>query len=154
PLLGGGWSWSFAFWGALVLLSALAVIWLSRTLPDTAGNPEARWWPDWTKAGTWQLGLLMGGLTAAYFGANAFIPDFLRTAGRPELIAIVLAVLNVSQLPASLVGAMAGANLIGRRQPLLALAAAIFVGVGMFVMARNWAVVIGGGILGVCLALL
>ena len=137
PLFGGGWGSSFAFWGALVLLAALAIIWLSRTLPDTAGNPEARWRPDWTKAETWQLGLLMGGLTAAYFGANAFIPDFLRTAGRPELIAIVLAVLNVSQLPASLVGAVAGPNLIGRRQPLLALAAAIFVGVGMFVIARN-----------------
>jgi CP family cyanate transporter-like MFS transporter len=123
-------------------------------LPDAAANPRARWWPDWEKAETWRLGLLMGGLTSAYFGANAFIPDFLETTGRSRLIGECLTVLNASQLPASLIGVAAGAALAGRRRPLTIFSAAIFLGVGAFLMKPDWAVVLGTGILGFCLALL
>jgi len=137
-----------------VLLSGLPIAWLSRGLPDSAGNPHAVWWPDWEKAETWRLGLLMGGLTTAYFGANAFIPDFLQTTGRSRLIGECLTVLNASQLPASLIGVVAGAALVGRRRPFTIFAAAIFPGVGAFLMQPDWAVVLGAGILGFCLALL
>jgi MFS transporter, CP family, cyanate transporter len=154
PLLGNRWTWSFAFWGVLVLLSALTVTWLSRGLPDSAGNPHGRWWPDWEKSETWRLGLLMGGSTLAYFGANAFIPDFLQTTGRSRLIGECLTILNGSQLPASLIGVLAGAALAGRRQPLMIFAAAIFLGVGALLMKPDWAVLLGAGILGFCLALL
>src|SRR5439155_1414392 len=41
---------------------------------------------------------LMGMASAAYFGANAFIPDFLDQTGRHNLISPTLAVLNGSQL--------------------------------------------------------
>ena len=40
----------------------------------------------------------MGMASAAYFGANAFIPDFLDQTGRHNLISPTLAVLNGSQL--------------------------------------------------------
>src|SRR6516162_4937099 len=126
PLLGNRWAWSFAFWGVLVLLSALPITWLSHTLPDTAGDPHTGWWPDWKKGETWQLGLMMGGSTLAYFGANAFIPDLLQATDRSRLIGECLTVLNASQLPASLIGVLAGATLAGRRQPLTIFAAAIF----------------------------
>ena len=154
PLLGNRWTWSFAFWGGLVLLSALPITWLSRGLPDAAANPHARWWPDWEKAETWRLGLLMGGLTSAYFGANAFLPDFLEATGRSRLIGECLTVLNASQLPASLIGVAAGAALAGHRRPLLIFSAALFPGVGAFLMKPDWAVVLGTGVLGFCLALL
>ena len=154
PLLGNRWAWSFAFWGVLVLLSALPITWLSHTLPDTAGDPHTGWWPDWKKGETWQLGLMMGGSTLAYFGANAFIPDFLQATDRSRLIGECLTVLNASQLPASLIGVLAGATLAGRRQPLTIFAAAIFLGVGALLMQPDWAVLLGAGILGFCLALL
>src|SRR2546428_1046663 len=40
----------------------------------------------------------MGMASAAYFGANAFIPDFLDQTGRHDLISPTLGVLNGSQL--------------------------------------------------------
>jgi CP family cyanate transporter-like MFS transporter len=40
----------------------------------------------------------MGMASAAYFGTNAFVPDFLDQTGRHNLISPTLAVLNASQL--------------------------------------------------------
>lgn len=44
------------------------------------------------------MGLVMGMASATYFGANAYLPDFLDQTGRHDLISPALAVLNGSQL--------------------------------------------------------
>src|SRR5581483_7421043 len=43
-------------------------------------------------------GLVMGMASSVYFGANAYIPDFLDQSGRHGLITPTLAVLNAAQL--------------------------------------------------------
>jgi CP family cyanate transporter-like MFS transporter len=58
----------------------------------------ARWWPDWRHGQVVRIGLVMGMASAAYFGTNAFIPDFLDQTRRHDLISPTLAVLNASQL--------------------------------------------------------
>ena len=45
-----------------------------------------------------RVGTVMGMASAVYFGANAYIPDFLDQSGRHDLISPTLAVLNASQL--------------------------------------------------------
>jgi CP family cyanate transporter-like MFS transporter len=41
-------------------------------------------------------------VNAIYFGANTFIPIYLNSAGRPDLISDALTALNFAQIPASL----------------------------------------------------
>ena len=97
PIAHGDWRWALASWSALVLVSAIAIAAVapSRT-PGSA--PRPRWWPDWRQGQAIRIGLVMGMASAAYFGANAFIPDFLQQTGRHNLISPTLAVLNGSQL--------------------------------------------------------
>ena len=95
PLTGGTWQGAFAFWAIPVLASAAALALLrpgaaaGSTSADRARAGEdarALWWPDWREPRTWQIGLILSGASTIYFGANAFIPDYLTATGRPELI--------------------------------------------------------------------
>src|SRR5206468_2255911 len=98
PLAHGDWRWALASWSALVLLSAIAI---GVAAPARASLPSGtmnRWWPDWRQNQTIRIGLVMGMASAAYFGANAYIPDYLDQTGRHDLISATLAVLNGSQL--------------------------------------------------------
>jgi len=152
PLAAGRWEGTFALWAGVVLATALLMASCTAPLPDASGGPEVGWSPDWKRAETWQLGLLLGGATAAYFGANAFIPDFLRAIGRPSLITACLTMLNASQLPASLVAGFLPSGAIGRREPFLVTGMAALAGLGIFLSQRDWGLVLGAGLLGFCFA--
>jgi CP family cyanate transporter-like MFS transporter len=152
PLAAGRWEGSFVLWGALALATVLFMAWLIRRLPDATGVQDIGWSPDWKRAETWRLGLLLGGLNAAYFGANAFIPDFLRAIGRPHLIGTCLTVLNASQLPAPLAAGILASGTLGRREPFLIAGAAIFGSLGIFLGQRDWGLILGAGLLGFCFA--
>jgi len=98
PLAHGDWRWALASWSALVLVSAIAIAAAAPPRAATPGAARGRWWPDWRQNQTIRIGLVMGMASAAYFGANAYIPDFLDQTGRHSLISPALAVLNGSQL--------------------------------------------------------
>src|SRR5207245_2450142 len=84
PLAHGDWRWAIASWSALVLGSAIAIV--AAAPARTAGSAaRPRWWPDWRQGQAIRIGLVMGMASAAYFGANAFIPDFLAQTGRHDL---------------------------------------------------------------------
>ena len=97
PLAHGDWRWALASWSLVVLVSAFAI---ARAAPARGAglSPTARWWPDWRRHQAVRMGLVMGMASATYFGANAYIPDFLDQTGRHDLISPALAVLNGSQL--------------------------------------------------------
>lgn len=97
PLAHGDWRWALASWSVLVAGSAIA-IGLAAPARSKAQSAPARWWPDWRRHQAVRIGLVMGMASAAYFGANAFIPDFLDQTHRHNLITPTLAVLNASQL--------------------------------------------------------
>ena len=93
----GDWRWSLAFWSVIVLASAVAIALYAP--PRAAGvSLGGRWWPEWRRHQAVRIGLVMGMASATYFGANAYIPDFLDQTGRHDLISPALAVLNGSQL--------------------------------------------------------
>jgi MFS transporter, CP family, cyanate transporter len=97
PLANGDWRWALASWSVLVLVSAVAIVALAPTrtsMPRTS----SRWWPEWRENQTLRIGIVMGMASATYFGANAYIPDFLEQTGRHALISPALALLNGSQL--------------------------------------------------------
>jgi MFS transporter, CP family, cyanate transporter len=96
PLAHGDWRWALAIWSAVVLLIAIALV---TNAPARARvRIPSRWWPSWLEGQTVRIGIVMGMASAVYFGANAYIPDFLDQSGRHSLIGPTLFVLNASQL--------------------------------------------------------
>jgi CP family cyanate transporter-like MFS transporter len=112
PLARGDWRWDFAFWSVLVFAIAVALV---MAAPKRAKvTAPTRWWPNWREGQAVRIGLVMGMASAAYFGTNAFIPDFLDQTGRHDLISPTLAVLNASQLLTAPVVALWQRLLTGR----------------------------------------
>ena len=103
PLLGGSWRLAFVAWGVPCLAIAAALYALApRSATSRFASPLPRkWWPDWKSSLLWRLGLMLGGVNAAYFSTNAFLPDYLNQLGRADLIGPGLTALNTGQLPAS-----------------------------------------------------
>ena len=97
PLAHGDWRWALVFWSVIVFVSAIAIAVYAPARARDASR-ISRWWPAWRRHQTLRIGLVMGMASATYFGANAYIPDFLDQTGRHDLISPTLAVLNASQL--------------------------------------------------------
>jgi CP family cyanate transporter-like MFS transporter len=69
---------------------------------NTAGGAaQHRWWPDWRDPLMWRIAIMLGTVSASYFGANTFIPDYLKSTGQSEWISASLSGLSLGQLPAS-----------------------------------------------------
>jgi MFS transporter, CP family, cyanate transporter len=113
PLAHGDWRWALASWSLLVLVSAIAIVALAPTKTSMPRTPS-RWWPEWRQNQTLRIGIVMGMASATYFGANAYIPDFLEQTGRHALIPPALALLNGSQLLTAPVVALWPQLLTGR----------------------------------------
>jgi CP family cyanate transporter-like MFS transporter len=104
PLLlaiGASWRASLALWSLPVAATALLVAFSTPVAARDPATAAARWWPDWRRRHTWQLGLMQGGTGGLYFASNAFIPDYFHAVGHPALVGPCLAALNLGQLPAS-----------------------------------------------------
>jgi CP family cyanate transporter-like MFS transporter len=71
------------------------------THPVHAALPR-KWLPDWHIGLVWRLGALFCCINAIYFSTNAFLPIYLASKGRSDLIGPALLALNLGQLPASL----------------------------------------------------
>jgi CP family cyanate transporter-like MFS transporter len=104
PLVDNSWRWSLAVWGMpLVIIALLTIVLAPRSKESAAIAPPTgkSWWPDWSNKLIWQLGFLFGSVNSMYFCSNAFLPAYLRGAGRADLISGALTALNFGQLPAS-----------------------------------------------------
>lgn len=117
PLVGHSWRLDFLVWAAPGLLTAflfLAVVRHTRTEAEVNDAAARLWWPDWKTPLIWLLGLAFGSNNAFYYSVNAFLPDYLNSAGRTDLIGPALGWMNASQLIASFV-LMAAAPWLHRR---------------------------------------
>jgi CP family cyanate transporter-like MFS transporter len=115
----GSWEAALAVWAAPVVITAVLVATLTEEAPHSARDP-ARWIPSWSEGVTWQLGAVQAAGSVAYFASNAMLPVFLAAHGRRDLVDLSLAVLNTSQLLASIVvGALPLAISAGRRVLML-----------------------------------
>jgi CP family cyanate transporter-like MFS transporter len=147
PALGGSWPLTLAFWSAPAFATAALLLALT---PHHARSPTAPrlWLPDFRDGRLWRLGLVMGFASAAYFGTNAFIPDFLKATGHEALKDAALTSLNASQLLASFGALALGRRVVGRRSLFVVAGVMFVVGeIGLFLtpgpLTLLWAGVIG-----------
>jgi MFS transporter, CP family, cyanate transporter len=103
PLV-GTWQSAFVFWSVPVAFIAVLVL-LFAPRPGTTDGSQVgrRWWPDWSSALIWRLGIMLGSVNATYFATNGFIPDYLRSTGESEWTSAALSALNIGQIPASFI---------------------------------------------------
>jgi MFS transporter, CP family, cyanate transporter len=104
PLVNDSWRLNFLVWAIPVLATAVLVaVYAPRLGGVQNATPVAqrRWWPNWRDPLIWRLGLILGSVNTAYFVTNAFLPDYVIAAGRPDLVSPALTAINVGQLPAS-----------------------------------------------------
>jgi CP family cyanate transporter-like MFS transporter len=151
---GGSWRIGLSIWSLPVLVTAILVIALARREPGerTRNGNALSWWPDWKDPLIVRLGLLFGSVNASYFVCNAFLPPFLKSLGREELVQPALLALNLGQLPASLMILAAAKRLERRAWPYLCFGAALAVCVAGIVFIAGNSIVLWAGLLGFSIA--
>jgi CP family cyanate transporter-like MFS transporter len=105
PLVDGSWRWSLVVWSLPIAAIILVIRFIAPQAPGprvTATLAPEKWLPDWHHGLVWRLGMLFCCINAIYFSANTFIPIYLTSKGRPDLIGGALTALNFGQLPSSL----------------------------------------------------
>ena len=137
PLMGGGWHASLAIWALPVVIIAGLVATTGRKPRAATDEPRPHWWPDWSDSRIWRLGLLLGGVNAAYFGLNGFLPGWLNQNGAGTQVQPALVALNLAQIPASLLMLAATDRLL--RRP------AIYAGGGAILLASIVGVIVQPG---------
>jgi CP family cyanate transporter-like MFS transporter len=151
PWLERSWRLALVFWAALALAAGLA-FWLLAPPSDRAAQPEAsaarRWWPDWRDPLMWLLGLTFGANNALYYGTNAFLPDYLTSLGRTDLVGAAVGWLNTAQLVASFVLLATADRLQRRLWPYLVFGLSGFAGVLGIVLTQGYGKVIAAGVVG------
>jgi CP family cyanate transporter-like MFS transporter len=143
PLVGGSWRLNLVAWAAPVLAAVLLFLAVAPRggAADAVEGAQGRWWPDWTNPLTWLLGLTFGSNNAAYYGANAFLPDLLAGQGRSDLVGAALGWLNGGQFAASFVLLVLAKRLQQRALPYLLFGPLTIVAfAGMVMMSGYWIV--------------
>ena len=155
PIVGQSWRLDFVAWAAPVFLAAALVLLLAPRShrPESGGGAGMRrWWPDWKNPLIWLLGLTFGSNNALYYGANAFLPDYLASIGRADLTGATLGWMNVSQLAASFVLLATADKLQRRVWPYVVFGSATLVGVLGIALGSGIAIIVAAVVLGFSLA--
>ena len=151
PLVDDSWRLSFVVWSIPVFVTMLLVLaWAPRPQSTNGTAATGRlWWPDWRRPLIWRLGAILGSVNAMYFVTNTFLPDFLTTAGRPDLISSALTAENFCQLPASLIMIVVAGRLVKQPWAYVVAGALSFVSlVGIMTAASGEWIVFWAGVLG------
>jgi CP family cyanate transporter-like MFS transporter len=150
PVL-GSWEAMLAVWAAPVVVTAVLVASFTGENPHPARD-RARWIPSWNEGLTWQLGAVQAAASVAYFGSNAMLPVFLAAHGRADLVGLSLAVLNTSQLLASVVvGVLPLAISAGRT--VLVLNGAVITAAAVAVVIEPGLTALWSAVIGFCSAI-
>ncbi|HSU43181.1 MAG TPA: MFS transporter [Casimicrobiaceae bacterium] len=121
PLVAGSWRLSLVAWS--IPMAIIAVIVHAYAPRPAVHHREAsaplprKWLPDWHAGLVWRLGALFCCVNSIYFNANAFMPIYLASEGRADLIGDALLALNLGQLPASLLLLVVAGKLERRAWP-------------------------------------
>ena len=151
PLIDSSWRASLVLWSLPVAAIACA-LYLGAPSDRLAAGPDVRvprkWLPDWRLGLVWRLGGVFLCVNAIYFSANAFIPIYLTSAGRADLVSDALLALNFGQLPASALLLMFAGRLERRVWPYVASGALSLLSIVGLVLMPGPAAVVWAGLLG------
>jgi MFS transporter, CP family, cyanate transporter len=149
PLVGTSWRISIMLWSVPVLVIA---VWIWLTAPKDA--PQApqlqKWWPNWRSALVWNLGLMFGCITSIYFTLNGFLPVYLHTIGREDLIQSALIALNLGQLPASFLLLFIANRLVMRAWPYVCGALGALASITLLIVSTGLSTTLASAVLGFC----
>jgi len=155
PLLGGSWRLDLVVWSALIGIIALVFAAFGPRTGETTANAAAspsRWWPNWKDPLIWWLGIGFGTTNTVYFGANAFLPDYLTTLGRTDLIAASLGWLNGAQLITSFSLLWLAGRVHGRMWPHLVFGPLALAAFAAIMLSSGPWIVLASAILGIAAA--
>jgi MFS transporter, CP family, cyanate transporter len=116
PLSHDNWRLAIALWAAPVLV-VVVVLLLFAPKFSGRGVLDVLSRNDWFSLDynlIWRIGLIFGANNSIFFGTNAFLPSYLTSIGRSDLISVALTLYNFAQLPSSLM-VIAFASRIERR---------------------------------------
>lgn len=159
PLVAGSWRLSLVAWSVPIAIIAIIVHTYaprSRMHGAMTGTAPHKWLPDWHIGLVWRLGVLFGCINSMYFSANAFMPIYFASKGRPDLIGDALLALNLGQLPASLLLLGVAGKLERCAWPYVVAAVLALAGItGIVFMVGPWTIVwaallgfaVGGGLI-------
>ena len=149
PLVGMSWERSFVVWAAIVAATAVAVmLFAPREGHADQQLQTANWFPDFRDGRLWQTGILQAAASLVYFGANAFIPDYLHARGQPQFVGAALAALNVGQLPSSLAFGVIPLRAIARTEVSISMAMLLAGSAAVFAFAGGWFAVAAAAFIG------
>ena len=155
PLVRQNWRWDLVVWSVPVFIVALLVTlgMQARNGAVTASGakqpaPQRRWWPNWRDPLIWRLGLILGSVNATYFVTNAFLPDLMTAAGRPDLVSGALTAINVGQLPASFLMVPLAERMVRRPWSYAATGLLATLCVAAMLVTRGYWIVFWAGVLG------
>lgn len=152
PMVGGSWRLALVFWAVPVLLIIAVVMLLRPPVPKMDLRVPSRWWPNWRDPLLWKLGLTFGTVNAMYFAANAFLPDYLTTLNRADLISGALTAVNFGQLPASLLMLAFADRLQGKIWPFGIMGMAALLSVIGLATTNGFLLLTAAAVLGFCCA--
>jgi len=151
PLVGNDWRLSLVVWSVPIAIIAAIVFAFAPAQPSGHGTPlgpARKWLPDWHIGLVWRLGALFCCVNAIYFNANTFIPVFLASHGRSNLISSTLLALNLGQLPASLLLLVVAGRLERRVWPYVASGLVSLLCIGGIVWTDGPAMIFWAALLG------
>jgi MFS transporter, CP family, cyanate transporter len=157
PLVDGSWRLDFVVWMLPAILIVAAFFLIS---PKDSQREKGRhagfsavgglWWPDWKNPVIWLLGLTFGSNNTPFFGANAFLGDYLASKGESDVLALALALLNGAQVLGLVVLLLVADRLQRRAWPFLLFGPVMLAGfLGLIFVPTPLAVVICAGLIGI-----
>ena len=138
-------------WSLPIAIIAIIVYAFAPRSPACASGergPPRKWLPDWHIGLVWRLGALFCCINAIYFSANAFMPIYLASQGRSDLIGGALLALNLGQLPASLLLLVVAGKLERRAWPYVASGLVSLISIGGIVWMVGPATMFWAALLG------
>lgn len=152
----GGWGAALAAWSLLLLANIVLLYWALRTGRVTRPGLKGKaapdlWWPEWSNGRMILCGVILGFASSLYFATNTFIPDFFHASGRGGSTDLALTVLNVSQLPASLLLLILADRTVGHNWPFVAVGAVSVAAVVALAYSGSASIAIAvAGVIGFC----
>ena len=161
PLVDGSWRLDFLAWAVPAALIAVVFFFFTPRDPHRGEKSHAGfsaigglWWPDWKNPVIWLLGLTFGSNNSPFFGANAFLGDYLASEGESQVLGLALASLNGAQIVALVVLVLMAERMQRRAWPFLLFGPAMLAGfVGLILIPSPLAAVACTGLIGISTAL-
>jgi MFS transporter, CP family, cyanate transporter len=156
PLVGGSWRLDLVCWAALALLIVpVFALWgpAAEADPAIGARLGGRWWPDWRDPLVWLLGLTFASNNGPFFATNAFLGDYLASAGRAGQLASALAWLNGAQIVVPFILLLLSGRLQQRAWPFLIFGPLLLMAfLGLVFAQSTFVIAVSAGLVGLTTA--